>query len=301
KKAIRILAQYYRYHGDNVTEGLNWIRKAADEAGSAAAAYWMAEAFIGKGGWGIPADLDQCGYYLDLADKSGEFPKSVAALREELDEKLLSASERRFAADDVRAMIHQMEKSGSTVFTIPYGFTHVDGRDRYYDMNKPLSKVTELVLPDTLISIGDWSFEGFVSLTKVNIPRRLKYIGEGAFASKRLGMFNRMVSGKNIIEALTIPLKTELVKYSLGDIPGIRMLRFEEGRTELDWEIFHSLWMTAEIEELHIPDSLTKIHNPDAYVNLNVKILYAPKHLETQINSIQRGKGFTKIGKIIYR
>ena len=57
----------------------------------------------------------------------------------------------------------------------PYGITSI-GSALSESRN-----IENIVLPDSLISIGDWAFYGFAWLTKIEIPDSVTSIGEYAF------------------------------------------------------------------------------------------------------------------------
>lgn len=303
EKAIRAMGQYYRYYGTNVKERLYWMNKSAEETGSIVASYWMAEAYFGRYGWKMPVDFGMCKHYLNLAEKSPDendsVRKKISMLRDEVERKEAERYEKHMTRKEAFDVF--LESLVGHVLTVPYGYTHI-GEDYYFSsFGKEVREVTEIVLPDTLQYIGDDTFSGFTSLNKVFLPRRLKYLGKFSFQSVFVGALMRS-RGKNVIDSLTIPANTKTVKSSLGDIPVIRSLKFEDGRTELDWEIFCSEYVHMQIDEMHIPDSVTAILNPDAGTKgLTIGTMYAPKHLEPQINSIKRGKLYTEIKNIIYR
>ena len=48
--------------------------------------------------------------------------------------------------------------------------------------NNEYKEVTEIVIPDTITSIGDYQFDGFTNVTKITIPNSVETIGTYAFA-----------------------------------------------------------------------------------------------------------------------
>ena len=60
----------------------------------------------------------------------------------------------------------------------PLGFNHKWSMDKLYINN---NEITELVIPNTIDSIHDYSFYGYMALTSVTIPRNVKFIGREAF------------------------------------------------------------------------------------------------------------------------
>ena len=60
----------------------------------------------------------------------------------------------------------------------PLGFNHRWSMDKLYINN---NEITELVIPNTIDSIHDYSFYGYMALTSVTIPRNVKFIGREAF------------------------------------------------------------------------------------------------------------------------
>ena len=60
----------------------------------------------------------------------------------------------------------------------PLGFNYRWSMDKLYINN---NEITELVIPNTIDSIHDYSFYGYMALTSVTIPRNVKFIGREAF------------------------------------------------------------------------------------------------------------------------
>lgn len=243
---------------------------------------------------------DYCWEAVDFLEKRLE-TKEDSALSELLI-NYYSATEKWLEAKDAEALLKEAEKSKSTVLRIPDGYTYIDNKVFQYIRTPYIKSITEIILPETVSAIGKEAFEGCCNLTRINLPKRLRYLGKWALKGSTLkGFFMKTVKSNNVIENLTIPGNTKLAQDSLGDISGIGCLRFEEGRTEMDWMVFYSLYQETKVGEMYLPASMKKLTNTDAHTNgLYIEKLYAPRHLKNDICRLKYGDMFTKIHEIIY-
>ena len=307
-KAIRLLSQYYKNHPEDVKKTIYWVEKSS-KTGSSAAQYWLAEAYLGKRDWGLGVDLEKGEQYLKLVEKNPESRigtlQGAKRLREYLEterDKRYNVPKKVLKSKDAETLLKEAEKTKSTVLRIPNEYTDIDKKAFSYAAQPYIKHITEIILPETVCTIGEGAFDGCCSLTRVNLPKRLESLGKWAFKGSTFkGIFMKTVKSNNVIENLTIPGKTKLEQNSLGDISGIGCLRFEEGRTEMDWMVFYGLYQETRICEMHLPSSMMKLTNTDTHTNgLYIEKLYAPKHLKPAISIIEKGKQHTEIGTIVY-
>ena len=256
--AIENLALYYMKYSDDTTKAIFWAEKAA-ENGFADAQYWLAETNFRK------ADLDKADKYLKLLEMNtkaeAEVLRNASALRKKIDseiDKKYNVPKKILKSDDAEKLLKEIESTKGTVLRIPHGFTEID---TYAFSNCAYIKsITEIILPETIQTIGKLAFWGCCNLTKINLPKRLKSIGKHALCGATTkGIFLKTVKSSNVIEELIIPAQTQLVPESLGDISGIGRLSFEEGRTELEWSVFHGIYQETRIGELRLPASMQRL------------------------------------------
>ena len=217
-------------------------------------------------------------------------------------EKLYNAPKKVLKKADAEKLLTDLAARGRTTLEIPREYTEIAKGAFSYIGTPYMMKIRKIILPETIRVIGNEAFEGSSSLTSINIPKRLETLGKYALKGCILkGFFMKTVKSENVIENLTIPGQTKLSSEAFGDISGIGCLKFVEGRKELNWMVFYSLYQETKIQEVHLPASLVKITNPDTPTSgLYIEKLYAPKRLQSDINGIKRGDKFTNIKEVIY-
>lgn len=110
-----------------------------------------------------------------------------------------------------------------------------------------LTNITKVVLPESLIGIGDDAFEGCTSLTEINFPDDLKSIGNGAFSGC-------------ILKEVTVPALTSIGRHQVFGY--VEKVIFAEGRTTI---ANYSFANCSNLKEVIFPKSLTSIVNNAFY------------------------------------
>lgn len=116
--------------------------------------------------------------------------------------------------------------------------------------------LTDIVLPESIKSIGERAFAKCKNLKRITLPENLEYIGASAF------------SECESLEEIILPRNIKKLNYrTFGDCKRLKRIVIPEGVEELDWGIFAGC---ENLEEIILPESLKKI---DKQLFLNCKRL----------------------------
>ena len=114
-------------------------------------------------------------------------------------------------------------------FTVPKGIKAI-GRDCFSD-----SRLTEVILPDSLEEIGDYAFYGANDLQLPAFPNKLKKIGNYAFSAK-IGELDFSRASEKQVEILIGKNLTEIGKDAFSGIAAKRFSVEEGNPAFLAWE-----------------------------------------------------------------
>ena len=125
-----------------------------------------------------------------------------------------------------------------------------------------------VVIPDSVISIGNWVFSGCENLTSITIPDSVVSIGNSAF------------SGCNILTSITIPNSvTDIGKWAFKGCSSLTNITIPASVTSIgDW-VFEGC---SNLTSITIPDSVTNIGNGAFYRCGNLTSITVP----TSVTSI---------------
>ena len=126
----------------------------------------------------------------------------------------------------------------------------------------------DVVIPDSVISIGNWVFSGCENLTSITIPDSVVSIGNSAF------------SGCNILTSITIPNSvTDIGKWAFKGCSSLTNITIPASVTSIgDW-VFEGC---SNLTSITIPDSVTNIGNGAFYRCGNLTSITVP----TSVTSI---------------
>lgn len=107
------------------------------------------------------------------------------------------------------------------------------------------SNITDITLPNSLISIGRRAFSGCVYLTNIIIPDGVTSIGSRAF------------EGCRSLESVLLPNSvTQIDSFAFSDCKSLKNVRLPDNLKELDGNVFSGC---SSLEEIIIPNGMTNI------------------------------------------
>lgn len=141
-------------------------------------------------------------------------------------------------------------------------------------------KLHQVVMPYTLLEIGDESFEGCVELKRVTLTERLERIGQAAFkhSGLRTVMFPSTVyyvgadafAGCGELDNIKIPKNIDRIADGMFEAcPNLKRIELAEGITEIGDRAFRDC---EALDILTIPDSVKKI-GEDAFEGVSKKFI----------------------------
>ena len=317
--AAALFGYYYKFKNDaNYGKSFfNWSVIAA-EKGYGPAQVQLAQEYLGKkynanASMNLEMDLKACERYLVMAEKNQLLTESLKKYLPPVRSLLTKAlndqkkqGEKRLTEEIAAQLVKDTEKAGSTVLRIPEGYTVIEADafdDRYSDRKTRIpymKKITEIQIPDTVVTIGGCAFSGCCSATRITLPKHLEYVGDDAFSGVVSGFLGMDKKDKRTVEKLVLPGKAEVATFGFGGIFKIGELIMEEGREEINFGMLNGGDQNSSVGYLYIPDSVTKVS--DAYDSRDTKRVVvervsAPKHLASELSKLS----VIKLKKVEYR
>lgn len=191
----------------------------------------------------------------------------------------------------------------ATRIVVEEGCTHIGVR-AFYDF--PL--VTEVSLPDSLLSIGDYAFKGCSSLTEVELPKQLQTVGTLAFQYcenlTKVTVYENIqnISGSAFAGCSVEYTESDGIEY-LGNSQNPYVVaadadncRYQESYTIADTcvVIGGQLFEDGIMESIVIPDSVKHICD-GAFRNSGLSSVTLPKNLLTLGDECFKNTSLTQI------
>lgn len=297
------MSEYYSNRKYETEKYFYWKKKAADQ-GDIVSQVHLSMAYLG-GEYipefeGISADTDKCSYYLEMARcntaAEEENPERYDQLMKICDqaEEWIIQEEDKYRKEFTAKEAEQLFRGNYfTYVTIPEGYTHINKmafsgiKDK-----KALKACKEVKIPDSVRAIYTQAFYETYNLEKITLPKSLRFLAAGAFDSydyvMKGGLKMLFAPTRKPLEKLVVPGGTKLevvikekeVYTAFTGIYRIDHLVFEEGRTEISWNLFNDI----SIKELYIPDSVKKMtfHHIGEY-KFKVAKISLPERLKSDI------------------
>ena len=129
--------------------------------------------------------------------------------------------------------------------TFGNGYAHPNYYGTLHILDANGNEVTELVIPEYVTSIGDYTFRNCSSLTSITIPDSVTSIGEDAF------------SGCSSLTSITIPDSvTSIGDYTFRNCSSLTSITIPEYVTSIGYSAFEDC---DSLTSITIPDSVTSI------------------------------------------
>ena len=128
------------------------------------------------------------------------------------------------------------------------------------------TKITEVILPDSLVSIYNYAFNGCNGLTKINFPNSLKAINQCAFR------YCSSLSSVELPDSVTI-----IGQYAFDSCRNLTHLKLSESLTNIGASAFSGCNITGVLE---IPDNVKIVSGLAFSGNNNLKEVYIGSSVE---------------------
>lgn len=150
-------------------------------------------------------------------------------------------------------------------------------------------ELTQIIIPNGVISIADSAFELFEKLTEVVIPNSVKYIGKKAFylctnlnnivlPDGIVTIGKEAFGGCHHLTSITIPDSvTEIGDSAFGNC-GLTTFTFPKSLTMINNNLF---WNCRNLTEVSIPNSITKIGDGAFHMCFNLTSVHIPDSVTT--------------------
>ena len=154
--------------------------------------------------------------------------------------------------EDGTVEITKFVSSSSTDIELP---SVIDGKavtsigESVFNVNfvEACSNLTSIVIPDNVVSIGDYAFRGCTSLTNVTIPNSVTSIGDWTF------------SDCTSLTSITIPDSvTSIGNFAFYKCTGLTSVTIPNSVTSIEFYAFENC---TSLTSITIPDSVTSIGN----------------------------------------
>ena len=167
-------------------------------------------------------------------------------------------------------------------------------------------EVKDLVIPETVTSIGNFVFHCCPGLTSVTIPNNVEHIGKGAFSNCRDLASITIGNGVKSIGRSAFYNCSALTAVHINDLNAWCKIQFEEYNSANPLNVAQHLYMNGkEVKNLIIPNSVTTIARGAFYGCSGLTSVTIPNNVTSigqsafsdcsGLTSLKIGNGITKI------
>ncbi len=164
-----------------------------------------------------------------------------------------------------------VENSKGGAVVVPYGFTEVGDSafsEREIEILKGWSKkkrITEIILPEGITRIGNFSFANCKMLKKIVIPKSVQEIGSYAFL------------GCSKLERVVIPDGTKIINEgAFFDCGKLKEIKFSKNLTKIP----RMLCWKCSLKKVYIPENVTVIEEGAFGMNTELISVNIPEKIE---------------------
>lgn len=169
--------------------------------------------------------------------------------------------------------------SSLTEIALPDSVTHI-GEGAFSDC----TSLAEILIPDSVISIGTRAFNGCASLTSISIPNSVTYVGTSAFEDC------------SSLTSISVPATMDdETFYPFAGCTSVVSVALNEGTTTIDGTVFDWTYLSSQIVNISIPNSvinigdnafedygnLTSIVLPDGLISIGKSVFKGCKNLDS--------------------
>ena len=208
------------------------------------------------------------------------------------DEESQSDYEYDFCDDKIRLLNYLGDETEVVVPSVINGYEVAYLKGTFMEN----SQIEKVVLPDSIIEIGDHTFENCYALTTINVPSNLKQIGADAFRfccaltgdidlPEGLTTLEARAFYESAITSVSVPSTvTSVKKAAFASCANLERVSLAEG---VSWIAESAFKLCSSLSSISIPDSVT-------YIGEN-----AFSHC-SNLTSINLPDGITKIGDSVF-
>lgn len=222
------------------------------------------------------------------------------------DKDIIPSPESYFTVSERGETITGLTEAGKaqTELVIPYKINGVEitnlasGINGTSFLDGATDKITKVVLPNNVTSIGEYAFRGCTRLTSVNIPNSVIAIYSSAFSDctglESINIPNSVIyirgsvfSGCIRLKSINIPnIITDIESSAFSDCTSLKSINIPNGITSIKANAFHNC---TSLTSINIPNSVTSIERSAFIVCTSLTSINIPSSVTSIGDSVFYG------------